>query len=62
MLRFCKDRGIAIKALQIESARDESGANVYSAFINLQPNTEVNHREFIHRIEAIDGVLSVIIQ
>lgn len=62
MLRFCKDRGIAIKALQIESARDESGANVYSAFINLQPNTEVNHREFIHRIEAIDGVLSVIIR
>ena len=62
MLRFCKDRGIAIKALQIESARDESGANVYSAFINLQPNTEVNHREFIHRVEAIDGVLSVIIR
>ena len=62
VLRFCKDRGIAIKALQIESVRDESGVNVYSAFINLQPNTEVNHREFVHRIEAIDGVLSVIIR
>ena len=61
VLRFCKDRGIAIKALSIESARDESGANVYSAFITLQPTTEIEHREFVHRVEAIDGVLSVVI-
>ena len=47
---------------KIAVSRDESGVNVYSAFINLQPNTEVNHREFVHRIEAIDGVLSVIIR
>ena len=61
VLRFCKDRDIAIKALSIESARDESGANVYSAFITLQPTTEIEHREFVHRVEAIDGVLSVVI-
>ena len=61
VLRFCKDRGIAIKALSIESARDESGANVYSAFVTLQPTTEIEHREFVHRVEAIDGVLSVVI-
>ena len=61
VLRFCKDRSIAIKALQIESSRDDSGANVYSALISLQPNTEVNHKEFVQRLEAIEGVISVVI-
>ena len=41
VLRYCKDRGITIKDLQIEGERDDSGQNVYSAFISLQPNTEV---------------------
>ena len=61
LVNLCKDRGIAIKALSIESARDESGAYVYSAFITLQPTTEIEHREVVHRVEAIDGVLSVVI-
>ena len=62
VLRFCKDRNIAIKALQIESARDESGTNVYSAFLSLQPTTEVDHKEFVQRLEATKDVISVVIR
>ena len=62
VLRYCKDRGIAIKALQIEGERDDSGAKVYSALISLQPSTEVDHAEFIRKVEAFDGVLSTVVR
>lgn len=62
VLRYCKDRGIAIKALQIEGERDDSGAKVYSALISLQPSTEVGHAEFIRKVEAFDGVLSTVVR
>lgn len=62
VLRFCKDNGIAIKDLQIEGERDDSGKNVYSAFISLQPNAEVSHKEFVMKIESFDGVLSSIVR
>ena len=62
VLRYCKDRGIAIKALQIEGERDDSGAKVYSALVSLQPSTEVDHAEFIRKVEAFDGVLSTVVR
>ena len=62
VLRYCKDRGIAIKALQIEGERDDSGAKVYSALVSLQPSTEVDHAEFIRNVEAFDGVLSTVVR
>ena len=62
VLRYCKDRGITIKDLQIEGERDDSGKNVYSAFISLQPNTEVPHKEFVQKVESFDGVLSAIVR
>ncbi len=62
ILRCCKDRNIAIKALQIEGARDDSGAKVYSAFISLQPSSEIDHAEFSRKVESFDGVLSAVIR
>ena len=62
VLRFCKDWGIAIKDLQIEGERDDSGQNVYSAFISLQPNTEVSHKDFAQKIESFDGVISTVVR
>lgn len=62
VLRYCKDRGIAIKALQIEGERDDSGAKVYSALVSLQPSTEIDHAEFIRKVEAFDGVLSTVVR
>ena len=62
VLRFCKDRGISIKDLQIEGERDDSGQNVYSAFISLQPNTEISHKDFSQKIESFDGVISTVVR
>ena len=62
ILRFCKDQSIAIKGLQIESAQDDTGSNVYSAFLSLQPNKEVNHKQFAQKLEAFDDVISVVVR
>ena len=62
VLRYCKDQNISIKGLQIEGARDESGQNVYSAFISLQPHSEVNHNEFVQRVDGFDGVISSVVR
>ena len=62
ILRYCKDRNIAIKALQIEGETDESGTKVYSAFVTLQPNTEVDHDEFVRKLESFDNVINAVIR
>jgi putative Mg2+ transporter-C (MgtC) family protein len=62
ILRYCKDHNIAIKALQIEGETDESGVKVYSAFVSLQPNTEVDHAEFVRKLESFDGVFNAVIR
>ena len=58
ILRFCKDRGIAIKSLQIESESDGTGSKVYSAFLTLQPLREIDHKAFIRKVESFDGVIN----
>ena len=62
ILRFCKDRGIAIKSLQIESESDGTGSKVYSAFLTLQPLREIDHKAFIRKVEAFDGVINAYIR
>ena len=62
VLRYCKDHNLIIKGLQIEGDRDESGAKVYSALISLQPTADIDHAEFVRRIEAFDGVLSAVVR
>ena len=62
ILRYCKDRNIAIKALQIEGETDESGVKVYSAFVTLQPNAEIDHAEFVRKVESFDGVINAIVR
>ena len=62
ILRYCKDRNIMIRGLQIEGERDDTGAKVYSAFVSLRPYGEVDHAEFIRKIEAFDGVINAFIQ
>jgi len=62
ILRFCKDRGIAIKSLQIESESDGAGSKVYSAFLTLQPLREIDHKAFIRRVESFDGVINAFIR
>ena len=62
ILRFCKDRGIAIKSLQIESESDGTGSKVYSAFLTLQPLREIDHKAFIRKVESFDGVINAYIR
>ncbi len=62
ILRYCKDRNIAIKALQIEGETDESGVKVYSAFVTLQPNNEVDHDGFVRKLESFDNVINAVIR
>lgn len=62
ILRYCKDRNIMIRGLQIEGERDETGAKVYSAFVSLRPYGEIDHAEFIRKIESFDGVINAFIQ
>ena len=62
ILRYCKDRNIAIKALQIEGETDESGVKVYSAFVTLQPNNEVDHDGFVRKLESFENVINAVIR
>ena len=62
ILRFCKDRGIAIKSLQIESESDGTGSKVYSALLTLQPLREIDHKAFIRKVESFDGVINAYIR
>lgn len=59
-LRFIKDRGIAITALQVASEND--GENyAYSAFVRLRPTSNLNPELLMENITEISGVLSAFI-
>ena len=62
ILRFCKDRGISINSLQIESESDGADSKVYSAFLTLQPLREIDHKAFIRKVESFDGVINAYIR
>lgn len=62
ILRYCKDRHFNIKGLQIESEADDTGEKVYSAFVSLRPYKEIDHEEFLQKVESYDGVLNAFIR
>ena len=63
ILRYCKDRHFSIKGLQVESASDdESGDKAYSALVSLRPYTEIDHEEFVRKVESFDGVINAFIR
>ena len=56
-LRFLKDRGVAITALQVSSAND-NGEYVYSALVRLRPSTNLNPDLLMENISAMTGILA----
>lgn len=56
-LRYIKDRGVAITALQVSSANDE-GEYVYSALLNLRPSSNISPELLMERISDMEGVLA----
>ena len=56
-LRYIKDRGIAITALQVSSANDE-GIYVYSALLDLRPSSNVHPELLAEHVSAISGILA----
>ena len=59
ILRFCKDQSIAIKGLQIESAQDDTGSNVYSAFLSLCHTQFSLIQQSNHLVYCISGLRSL---
>lgn len=55
-LRYLKDRGVAITALQVSSANDE-GQFVYSALVRLRPSTNIQPELLMEHISAMSGIL-----
>ena len=56
-LRYIKDRGIAITALQVSSANDD-GVYVYSALVSLRPSSNLNPDLLMDQISAMTGILA----
>lgn len=56
-LRFLKDRGLAITALQISSSSDE-GIYVYSAVLSLRPSRNLSPELVMENISAMNGILA----
>ena len=56
-LRYIKDRGVAITALQVSSAND-SGVYVYSALVRLRPSSNLSPELLMENVSAITGILA----
>ncbi|MDO5132235.1 MAG: MgtC/SapB family protein [Eubacteriales bacterium] len=56
-LRFLKDRGMAITALQVSSENDD-GVYVYSALVRLRPSSNLNPELIMERVSDISGILA----
>ena len=56
-LRYIKDRGIAITALQVSSANDD-GVYVYSALVSLRPSSNLNPDLLMDQVSAMTGILA----
>ena len=59
MMRFCKNRNIAITDLQITGKdKDSDEEHIYKALVSLRPNSKVVYENLIEYIEEITGVVS----
>lgn len=56
-LRFIKDRGVTITALQVSSANDD-GQYVYSALVRLRPRNNLQPEMLMDHVSAITGILA----
>ena len=56
VLRYCKDKKLAIKNLQITSSDADEGC-VYNARLFLNPNKRVEYEELLARIRGFRGVV-----
>ena len=58
VLRFCKDRKLAIKNLQITTAGGLDD-KVYTAVLSLNPNKKVEYEVLLNHIRKIEGIVFV---
>ena len=57
VLRYIKDRGVSITALQVSSANDD-GEFVYSALVRLRPRNNLQPELLMEHVRAMTGVLA----
>lgn len=58
VMRYCKDKRIAILQLQVTSSGDATQA-VYDARVTLRPRRQFNHGELLSHLREIPGIVSV---
>ena len=56
-LRYLKDRGVRITAMQVSSASDD-GVYVYSAHLSLRPSSNIDPELLMERISDMSGILA----
>ncbi|MBP3852850.1 MAG: MgtC/SapB family protein [Erysipelotrichaceae bacterium] len=57
VLRYCKDRSLAITNLQI-TGTNENNISMYSGMITLRPDQPVNQKELVEHINSMNGIVS----
>ncbi len=57
VLRYCKDRSLAITNLQI-TGTNENNISMYSGMITLRPDQPVNQKELVEHIDSMNGIVS----
>ena len=58
VMRYCKDRRLAITNLQITGASD-GAQSAYSAVITMRPNAAVKPQLLLEHVRAMEGIISV---
>ena len=56
-LRFIKDRGVTISALQVSSSNDE-GSYVYSALVHLRPSNNLQPEHLMELVSNMTGIFA----